>query len=204
MWGWATSSRSAARGRRRAGHLPALGPALLPVFLTLLWAAASAPAAARVFLTVDEALKLAFPGCQVERRTAYLTPEQLARARRLAGVEVPGALVSYYAASRDGQPAGTAYFDTHRVRTLPETLMVVVDPAGRVTRIEVLSFREPEEYLPRGPWYGQFAGRELGPELDLKRGIRPVTGATLTARATTAAVRRVLALHQVIAGKGAP
>jgi FMN-binding domain len=195
MWGWATSSRSAAGGRRRA--------VVLPVLLLSLWAATAAPAAAKVFLTVDEALKLAFPGCQVERRTAYLTPGELARARQLAGVEVPGALVSYYVASRDGKPAGTAYIDTHRVRTLPETLMVVVDPAGRVTRIEVLSFREPEEYLPRGLWYGQFAGRELGPELDLKRGIRPVTGATLTARATTTAVRRVLALHQVIAGKGA-
>lgn len=163
------------------------------------------PAAAKVFLGVEEALKLAFPGCRVERRTAYLTAEQLKRARELAAVEVPGALVSYYVATRpDGKPAGTAYLDTHRVRTLPETLMVVVDPADRVARVEVLSFREPVEYLPRGPWYGQFAGRELGPELDLRRGIRPVTGATLTARATTAAVRRVLALHRVISGKAAP
>jgi hypothetical protein len=151
-----------------------------------------------VLLTVEEALQLAFPGCEVARRTAFLTPEQVRRARELAGAEVPSALVIYYVANRGGQPAGTAYFDTHRVRTLPETLMIVVDPRNRVSRIEVISFREPEEYLPRGAWYEQFLGKALDADLQLKRGIRPVTGATLTARATTDAVRRVLALHRVI------
>lgn len=184
---WGMSSRRAA--------LFLLGALLLPGL-------AAAPAAAKVFLTVDEALKLAFPGSQAERRTAYLTAEQVKRARALAGVELTSALVNYYVATRGGQPAGTAYFDTHRVRTLPETLMIVVDPQGKVGRIEVISFREPEEYMPRGAWYQQFLGKALGPDLQLKRDVRPVTGATLTARATTDAVRRVLALHQVISGGG--
>lgn len=159
-------------------------------------------ASARVFVTTDEALRLAFPGCEVARRTAYLTPEQVKKARDLSGVEVPGALVAYHEARRNGQLAGTAYFDTHRVRTLPETLLIVVDPQGRVARLEVISFREPEEYMPRGAWYAQFRGRKLDRELELKTGIHPVSGATLTARATTSAVRRVLALHQVISGGG--
>ena len=162
------------------------------------------PLLARVFLKVDEAVHLAFPGCQVERRTAYLKPEEVRRAHDLSGVEVPSALVTSYRATRDGKPVGTAYFDTHKVRTLPETVMVVVDPQGRVGRIEVISFEEPEQYLPRGAWYGQFSGKGLDPDLDLKRGIRPVTGATLTARATTEAVRRVLALHQVLAARAVP
>ena len=185
---WATSSKSL-----RA----------LPAILLLLFAG-SAPLLARVFLTVDEALKLAFPGCQVERRAAYLKPEEVKRAHDLSGVEVASALVTAYRATREGKLAGTAYFDTHKVRTLPETVMVVVDPQGKVGRIEVISFEEPEQYLPRGAWYGQFTGKDLSPDLDLKRGIRPVTGATLTARATTEAVRRVLALHQVLAARAAP
>jgi Na+-translocating ferredoxin:NAD+ oxidoreductase RnfG subunit len=176
---------------------------VLPAIFFLL-IAGSTPLLAKVFLSVDEALKLAFPGCQVARRTAYLTGEQRKRARDVAGVEMPSALVTYYAATRDGKPVGTAYFDTHPVRTLPETVMVVVDPQGKVGRVEVISFEEPEQYLPRGGWYGQFGGKGLGPELDLKRGIHPVTGATLTARATTEAVRRVLALHQVISATGVP
>lgn len=166
----------------------------------LLGAGTGSPAAARVFLTVDEALDLAFPGCTVERDNAFLTDEQVARASELAGREIESALAHPYRATCDGEPAGTAYFDTHRVRTLPETLMVVVGPEGAVERVEILSFKEPPEYIPRDLWYDQILGRELGPELELKRGIRPVTGATLTARATTDAVRRVLAIHSVLAG----
>ena len=53
--------------------------------------------------------------------------------------------------------------------------------------------------MPRKGWYEQYEGQELDDDLALKRDIRPVTGATLTARATTEAVRRVLALHAVVA-----
>jgi Na+-translocating ferredoxin:NAD+ oxidoreductase RnfG subunit len=102
----------------------------------------------------------------------------------------------------DGQPVGYAYLDTHRVRTLPETLMVVLEPDGGVRRVEVVVFREPIEYIPRDSWYGQFEGERLSDELALKRDIRPVTGATLTARATTEAVRRVLAIHAVMGTGG--
>ncbi|MFP3941433.1 MAG: FMN-binding protein [Thermoanaerobaculia bacterium] len=161
-----------------------------------------APAGASVFLTVDEALELAFPGCRVERETLYLTEAQLAEARERAGEAVESAVVHPYVGWCDGRAAGVAYFDTHRVRTLPETLMVVATPEGEVERIEILVFREPTEYIPRDAWYEQFDGRGLDPELEIKRGIRPVTGATLTARATTDAVRRILALHQVARAEG--
>ena len=154
---------------------------------------------AKVFLTQEEALKLAFPGATVEHKTAFLTPEQQKAAQKLSGDEdLPAALVNFYAATKDGKEVGTAYFDTHVVRTMPETIMVVVDPAGSIARIEVLSFLEPEEYLPRARWYEQFAGKPLNDDLSTKRGIHPVTGATLTVRATTDAARRVLAVHRIL------
>lgn len=198
MWRSATSSELGSR--RPEGR--SAGSSLLVVLALVL--AAAGPVRAKVFLTVDEALALAFPGCEIERRNVFLSDGQVARARELAGVEVPGALVHPYVARCGGREAGTAYFDTHRVRTLPETLMVVVDPEGRVRRIEILAFREPEEYIPREIWYRQFTDQALDDELDLKREIRGVTGATLTARATTDAVRRVLALHRVIHEESKP
>ncbi len=160
--------------------------------------AAAAPAGAKVFLTQDEALKLAFPGAAIERQTVFLTDTEVREAAALSGGPRPSALVVAYVATKDGRLAGTAYFDTHVVRTQPETLMVVITPAGTIARIEVLSFSEPEEYLPREHWYAQFPGRALNDELAMTRGIRPVSGATLTARATTEAARRALALHQVL------
>src|SRR5262245_27699730 len=169
-------------------------------FLVLSWCVLAQAAPAKVFLTQAEVLRLAFPeGATVERKTAFLTEAQQQEARRLArSAEPPDALVAYYVGTKDGKCVGTAYFDTHRVRTMPETILVLVDGSGAVARIEVLSFLEPEDYLPLPRWYGQFAGHVLDDELSLKKGIRPVAGATLTTLATTEAVRRVLAVHRVI------
>ncbi len=155
-------------------------------------------------LSREEALALAFPGATIERRTIYLDEAQLARAAELTGQPIASALVVAYEATGAGRRVGTAYFDSHAVRTLPETLMVALDAEGKVRRVEVLAFDEPAEYLPRPAWYEQFTGRELTPELALKRGIRGVTGASLTARATTEAVRRVLAVHRVVSGAPLP
>jgi hypothetical protein len=167
--------------------------------LALVLLGPASPGLAKVFLTQEEALKLAFPGATVERRSVFLTETEVSKVAHLSGGPRPSALAVAYVATKDGRPTGTAYFDTHVVRTLAETLMVVVSPAGSIARIEILSFSEPEEYLPREHWYAQFPGKALDDELSIKRGIRPVSGATLTARATTEAARRVLALHQVVA-----
>jgi hypothetical protein len=161
-------------------------------------ALAVTPVTASVLLSVDEALGLAFPDCEVERESVFLTEEEVSAASRLAGTPGSRALVVRYVAVRDGERAGTAYFDTHRVRTLDETIMLIVQPDGTIGRIEVISFAEPPDYLPREGWYRQFDGRTLDGELELDRAIRAVTGATLTANATIAAARRVLAVHEVI------
>lgn len=158
-------------------------------------------AAAAVLVSQEEALALAFPGAQVQRLTAYLDEEQLAQARELAGrgIEVSKAMVPYYVALKEGEPAGVAYFDTHLVRTEAATVMYVVSPESRLERVEIIAFNEPRDYLPRQAWLDQFAGRPLDEELKVQRGIRSMTGATLTARSLTAGARRILALHAVIA-----
>lgn len=180
-------------------HFLTVNRRLASGFLAAAALAGAASVSAKVFLTQDEALKLAFPGAAVEHRTAFLTAGQRQEARRLSGdEELPGALVNFYVARKDGAETGTAYFDTHVVRTMPETIMVVVGPDGAIARVEVLSFLEPEEYLPRPRWYEQFRGKPLDDDLSTKRGIHPVTGATLTTRATTDAARRILALHRIL------
>jgi hypothetical protein len=160
-------------------------------------------ASAKVFLTADEALRLAYPGCTVSRGTVYLTAEEKAEAEKLAEVEIPSAVVYPYHARCDTAGSGTAYFDTHRVRTLPQTIMIALGPDACVARVEVLAFDEPETYLPRGPWLAQFPGQTLDRELALRRDIRGIAGASLTARATVAAVRRALAIHTVLSGSKA-
>lgn len=152
-------------------------------------------------LTQDQALRLAFPApMQIERRTAYLDDTQIGRAKQLAGsgVDVTQRVVTYYVGRKDGAVVGTAYFDSHRVRTLGEVLMIVVDKEWKVDRIEILRFAEPPEYRAPAKWLDQFEDKRLSQDLSLRRGIVPITGATLTAKAVTNATRRVLALHAII------
>ncbi len=166
--------------------------------------AVALPTPAAVLITQEEALDLVFPGAEVSRHTAYLDEEQLDAARRQAGGRVPvrQAMVPYYRATRQGKAVGVAYFDTHLVRTEAATVMYVVDPESRLERVEIIAFNEPPDYLPRQAWLDQFRERALDGELAVQRGIRSMTGATLTARSITEGARRILALHAVIAPWG--
>lgn len=169
-----------------------LAAALLP--------AGAAPASSDVHLSVEEALELAWPGCAVERTTVFLTEAQQRSVIELSGVDLPTAIVHPYRVTCDGEPAGTAFFDAHDVRAKGEVLMIAITPDGTVLRVEVLSFDDHPDYLPRREWYEQFPGRRLDDDLALERAILPTTGATLTSRATVDAVRRALAVQQTLAG----
>jgi hypothetical protein len=169
--------------------LRALPPALL----------AAAPAAAGL-PSQQEALALAFPGASPVRREHYLTDEQARRVKAQSGADLPGLWIVAYEVRKDGKLAGVAFFDTHRVRTLNETAMVAVDAAGKVLRVEVVAFREPQEYMAKEGWKKQLEGRRLDADFKLHRAIRPLSGATLTAHALTDAARRSLALWQVLYG----
>ena len=158
-------------------------------------------------ITMQEALAAAFPPpAKVERKTAYLSHAALDSARAEAGPDAPVAqsVVSYYVGVRDGKPAGVAYFDSHRVRTVNEVLIIIVGPDDRIRGIEVLRFAEPPEYRPGERWLAQFGGKTLAPELSLGGDIAMMTGATLTSNAVTRAARRVLALHRRIRPFAAP
>jgi Na+-translocating ferredoxin:NAD+ oxidoreductase RnfG subunit len=52
--------------------------------------------------------------------------------------------------------------------------------------------------VPKRGWLDQFTGRALDGDLAVQRGIRGITGATLSSQAATDAVRRILAIHGAI------
>ncbi|MBI2222822.1 MAG: FMN-binding protein [Acidobacteria bacterium] len=160
--------------------------------------ATASAAAGPAGITRDEALAAAFPGAVIKAEQVFLTAEQQRQAASLAGVGVPSALVARYVATKDGQAVGRAYVDTHVVRTKKESLLISLDAGGRVKRIDVTAFLEPPEYRAPHAWAKQHQGRPLDDDLRLHRAIRPIAGATLTARAVTEAVRRVLAIDGVL------
>jgi len=146
----------------------------------------------------EEALKAAFPDAEIRQSMVFLTQEERKEASKLAGVPVESALVARYDAFKDQKSIGRAYLDTHLVRTKKESLLIILNQDGKIRRIEIVAFLEPPEYIPSEKWYQQFEGKSLQPELQLKKEIHPVTGATLTAQASTEAARRILAIDQIL------
>lgn len=180
-WGLVLSSRPAAVG------------------VLLLAALVAANAQAKVFHSQSEALELAFPDADdVVSKTFVLDDDQVERIEFLAKCELDSRLVKFYTGMREGKVLGHALIDVHDVRTLPEALMVVLSPAGRIQTLRVLAFHEPLEYKPTDRWYRQFEHRSIEASLRVGGDIHGVVGATLSAHATTRGVRRALAYYEVL------
>ena len=188
--GASTGRRAAATRRLGVAALLAIGvPAMLGVRV----------APAKVFLAKDEAMALAFPGAErIEDRVFIITDAQKAEIEKRARAPLSSQLWTIHVGWKGDVPIGYAIIDSHIVRTLPETFMVVIEPTGALRRVEVLAFHEPPEYLPTERWIDQLEGRRLDDALKLGAGIQGITGATLSAQAMTAGVRRALALFSVM------
>lgn len=177
------------RNHRRTGATAAA------VALCALWATA---AGAGVILSEKEALARAFPGQEARRRVLYLKPDEVNAVEKAARSKLPSAVVTMFEAFDGTRCTGRAYLDTHVVRTMPETVLTVLEPDGRLRMALVLAFHEPSDYLPPGRWLDTLKGRALDDQLWPGRGVRRVTGATLSAQAMTEAVRRAMALDAIV------
>ncbi len=168
--------------------------------LLLLSLALAAPAgAARDYATASQALARHFPPpATTTRKVAWLTPAQVAEIERRSG-ERPRRVVPYYEARRGGALLGYAFVDDVIGRTEPITYLAAISPEATVIGVDLLTFRESHGYQVEGQgWRDQFRGRRLAPELHLGRAIDSISGATLSARAITRGIRRLLATAEVV------
>lgn len=167
--------------------------------LALLLALPAAFASAVVYRSQDEALHDAFPDAdKIEPRAFVLDEAQAARVQALAEVALDRKIWTVHVAHRGGDVLGYAILDVRTVRTMPEALLIVLTPDGAVRSVRVLAFHEPTEYQPSERWLAQLDGKQLGPDLQLKRDIQAIAGATLSSQSVTRAVRTALALFQVL------
>ncbi len=154
---------------------------------------------AKVFHARNEIAQLAFPEAdEVEAVDFFLTDEQRGRIQGLASSELDSNFLTIYVGRQDGRVVGYAVLDTHLVRTLPETFLIVLGEHGEVSSTFVMAFHEPLEYMPHERWLALLEDQELEDGLRLGRGIVGLTGSTLSAHAVLGSVRRALAAHQVL------
>lgn len=173
---------------------------ILAALVGILWLlpVVSDPVEAVVLYAKNEALKLIFPEADsIEPKAVFLTAEQAARVEELARSPLESQLLTVHVGRKGDETLGYAFLDIHVVRTQPEALFVVLTPQGDVESVLIVAFHEPLEYMPSDRWQAQFSGKTLTPDLQVKRAIAPISGATLSAHAMTDAVRRALAVYQV-------
>lgn len=163
-------------------------------------ALALAPAAgATVFYSRDEALHLAFPTAdRTEPRDFFLTPEQKTAIEKSSRTKLESDLITIYFGYGGSSLLGYAIFDTHVVRTLPETFLTVLTPEGSVASTYVVAFYEPQEYKPSDRWLAQVQGKKESDDLQVGHGIAAITGSTLSSNAVMGGVRRALAMYSVL------
>jgi len=151
--------------------------------------------ASKSALNRDAVLARTYPNCEFKRNPITLTSDQRKEIKSMTGTEQRSPIVFSYDAVKDGNVVGTVFFDTHKVRTLPEILLVAIKADGKIHRVEIIDFKEPHEYLPDAAWLAQFEGKETDQSLQLHRGIHAITGCTLSARAASDSVRRMRIIH---------
>lgn len=172
------------------------------VLLVLL--GASATGAQEGVITRSEALAAVYPGATVTRDRVILTREQMGAVAALARVGMQGRIFPrYIARDAGGAVVGRAYIDTHTPKTERQSLLISLDTEGRIIRVDVTVFFEPAQYMAPQDWLRQFDGEVLHDGLAIRRGIRRIAGSSFTGRAISDAVRRVLALDQVLQAESA-
>ena len=167
----------------------------LSVFITLL---INSYAFSKVYMTRDEALKLVFPDAsEIVKKNIFLNSDQVKEIESLARTKLESKLYLFYEGKKGDETLGYAVIDTHQLRTMTETVIIVINPDGTHRMTEILAFFEPPDYKPEDNWIDLFNGKALNDSLWIGRDIPNITGATITANALMNSIRRVLAVYNI-------
>jgi len=154
-----------------------------------------APAHATVYLTVEQAQQLLFPGAEFVADNRTITPEQEREIERASGVSVRNRTLNLWRVSTGG------WFIVDQVIGRHDNIPYAIglDADGAVRGIEILEYRESYGGQIREPlWRAQFIGKRNGAPLALKRDIQNISGATLSCRHIADGVKRLLATHAFV------
>lgn len=153
---------------------------------------------AKIFYSKNEAMELAFGNtATVEMLSLFPDDQQVIKIQELAKVKLDSGLFTMYTGKDKDNILGYASIETITVRTKPETLMIVLTPAGDLRNVFTLAFHEPPEYQPPDRWFNQLYGRTLA-EMDFNKGVDGISGATLSTRSAISSIRKVMAIYQIM------
>jgi Na+-translocating ferredoxin:NAD+ oxidoreductase RnfG subunit len=178
-------------GTRSHGVAAWLGLAMLVLVL-----GATDPARAEVLLTVRQLLAEQF---KASARVTYVrvrpTPAQRARVEQRLGHGLARSEYTVYIATSVGHVDGYALFDEERGQHELISLGTFFDAQGRVTRVEVLAYREPYgDGIRAERFRRQFVGRNASSGFAAEHDIDAVSGASISSRSMCVGVQRAAIL----------
>jgi len=156
--------------------------------------------AAVVYATEEEAVKRMMPEAgRFEPQEVRLSPDQLSKAQEMAGKAFRENDYRFIVGKKGAETVGYALKLEAIGKERPITFLIGIEPAGEIKGMEVLIYRESEGSDIRNPRFmKQFSKKKSEDPLRLGQDIQPISGATLSSRAATYAVRKALSIFEVV------
>src|SRR5579863_4387606 len=152
-------------------------------------AIAGGPAYATVYLSVEQAQAVLFPGATFQPQPQTLTEDQVKAIEHASGVHVLTKELKVWRVSTGGWFIADEVVGKHEF--IP--FSVALDDQGAVKGVEILEYREAYgDQIRNASWLQQFVGRRPGVKLRLDKDVRNISGATLSCKHVTDGVSRLL------------
>ncbi|MFO0774362.1 MAG: FMN-binding protein [Nitrospiraceae bacterium] len=151
---------------------------------------------AEVFLSEEEAVKLAFPKSDsLTTETHHLTPAQKAAIEERIGWKFPEETFTVIVARSGAHLDGYALVQNTIGKHKPMTYLVASDEHGQCTAVELLVFREARGSEVRTKRFNvQYEGKTVADPIRINKDIINISGATMSVRSMSAGVKRALVL----------
>jgi hypothetical protein len=155
----------------------------------------SAPAHATVYLTVEQAQALMFPGETLAPDFRDLSDAQISKIEDVSDADVLSKRLKVWRAPSGGWFIADEVVGKHDF--IP--IALGLDSQGAVKDIEILEYRESYGSEVRNPkWRAQFTDKTNASTLKLTENIQNISGATLSSKHITDGVRRLLATYAIV------
>lgn len=146
-------------------------------------------------ISYESYMKKAYKECSVKSNNIFLTSRQLEMIKKKIAKSKVSSLVNYFDVSCKNKKF-KVFLDTHRVRTLNETILVEIQ-ADKITDIVITNFMEPLEYKLPLSWIKQLKGKTSSSKLKISDDVDGLTGATLSSHALVKAAKKILVYNRV-------
>jgi Na+-translocating ferredoxin:NAD+ oxidoreductase RnfG subunit len=153
------------------------------------------PARATVYLSVEQAQALMFPGASLTPDFRTLTSEQVSAIEKSSDTNVLNKQLKVWKVSTGGWFIADEVVGKHEF--IP--FAVAIDASGAVQDVEILEYKESYGGEVMNPkWRSQFTGKNKASPLKLTKDIQNISGATLSSKHITDGVRRLLASYAIV------